>query len=91
MEQDGPAHDPFLLGDMEAACDRIEQAIAAGERICVHGDYDVDGDLRDRARRAGAGASSAPTSSGTCPAASRRATASASGASSGSPPAASAC
>ena len=43
MEQDGPAHDPFLLGDMEAACDRIEQAIAAGERICVHGDYDVDG------------------------------------------------
>ena len=43
MEQDGPAHDAFLLGDMEAACDRIEQAIAAGERICVHGDYDVDG------------------------------------------------
>ena len=23
MEQDGPAHDPFLLGDMEVACDRI--------------------------------------------------------------------
>ena len=43
MEQDGPAHDAFLLGDMEAACDRIEQAIASGERICVHGDYDVDG------------------------------------------------
>ena len=43
MEQDGPAHDPFLLGDMEAACARIEQAIAAGERICIHGDYDVDG------------------------------------------------
>jgi single-stranded-DNA-specific exonuclease len=43
MEQDGPAHDPFLLGDMEAACARIEAAIAAGARICVHGDYDVDG------------------------------------------------
>ncbi|MGH3104856.1 MAG: single-stranded-DNA-specific exonuclease RecJ [Gaiellaceae bacterium] len=38
-----PPHDPFLLGDMRAACDRIRAAIAAGERICVHGDYDVDG------------------------------------------------
>ena len=36
-------HDPFLLGDMAAAVDRIRAAIAAGERICVHGDYDVDG------------------------------------------------
>jgi single-stranded-DNA-specific exonuclease len=39
---DGP-HDPFLLGDMRAACDRITAAVAAGKRICVHGDYDVDG------------------------------------------------
>src|SRR4051812_7471472 len=39
---DGP-HDPFLLGDMRAACERITAAIAAGKRICVHGDYDVDG------------------------------------------------
>jgi single-stranded-DNA-specific exonuclease len=38
-----PGHDPFLLGDMRAACERIRQAIAAGTRICVHGDYDVDG------------------------------------------------
>jgi single-stranded-DNA-specific exonuclease len=38
-----PAHDPLLLGDMEAACTAIRQAIAAGGRICVHGDYDVDG------------------------------------------------
>ena len=38
-----PEHDPFLLGDMEAACARIRAAIAAGRRICVHGDYDVDG------------------------------------------------
>jgi single-stranded-DNA-specific exonuclease len=36
-------HDPFLLGDMAAAVERIRAAIAAGTRICVHGDYDVDG------------------------------------------------
>ncbi len=36
-------HDPFLLGDMTEAVARIRAAIAAGERICVHGDYDVDG------------------------------------------------
>jgi single-stranded-DNA-specific exonuclease len=38
-----PAHDPFLLGDMQGACDAIRAAIGAGKRICVHGDYDVDG------------------------------------------------
>ncbi len=38
-----PPHDPFLLGDMRAACERIRAAIADGRRICVHGDYDVDG------------------------------------------------
>ncbi len=37
------SHDPFLLGDMRLACERIRAALAAGERICVHGDYDVDG------------------------------------------------
>ena len=36
-------HDPFLLGDMAEAVERIRAAIAAGTRICVHGDYDVDG------------------------------------------------
>jgi single-stranded-DNA-specific exonuclease len=36
-------HDPFLLGDMRDAVERIRAAIAAGKRICVHGDYDVDG------------------------------------------------
>ena len=36
-------HDPFLLGDMAVAVERIRAAIAAGKRICVHGDYDVDG------------------------------------------------
>ncbi len=38
-----PLHDPFLLGDMEPAVDRIRGAVAAGRRICVHGDYDADG------------------------------------------------
>src|SRR5580765_7720122 len=38
-----PGHDPFLLGDMAAAVEAIHAAITAGKRICVHGDYDVDG------------------------------------------------
>jgi single-stranded-DNA-specific exonuclease len=38
-----PLHDPFLLGDMTRAVERIRGAIVAGKRICVHGDYDVDG------------------------------------------------
>jgi single-stranded-DNA-specific exonuclease len=38
-----PGHDPFLLGDMDGAVARIRAAIARGDRICVHGDYDVDG------------------------------------------------
>ena len=38
-----PGHDPFLLGDMASAVETIRAAIAAGKRICVHGDYDVDG------------------------------------------------
>jgi len=36
-------HDPFLMKDMEEAVLRIEAAIAAGERILIYGDYDVDG------------------------------------------------
>jgi single-stranded-DNA-specific exonuclease len=40
---ESPGHDPFLLGAMDEACERIRQAVAAGSRICVHGDYDVDG------------------------------------------------
>src|SRR5689334_11134694 len=35
--------DPFLIGDMRVAVERIRAAIAQGRRICVHGDYDVDG------------------------------------------------
>ena len=40
---EGPRHDPLLLGQMAPACERIAAAIDAGERICVHGDYDADG------------------------------------------------
>ena len=35
--------DPFLMKDMGAAVDRIITAINDGEKICVYGDYDVDG------------------------------------------------
>jgi single-stranded-DNA-specific exonuclease len=38
-----PEHDPFALGDMREACETISAAIAAGTKICVHGDYDADG------------------------------------------------
>ena len=36
-------HDPFLMADMEKAVLRIEDAMAAGEKILIFGDYDVDG------------------------------------------------
>jgi single-stranded-DNA-specific exonuclease len=35
--------DPFLLTDMKPAVERLQAAIRAGEKIAVHGDYDVDG------------------------------------------------
>ena len=36
-------HDPFLLNDMQKAVDRIRLALETCERICIFGDYDVDG------------------------------------------------
>ena len=36
-------HDPFLLCDLPAAFERLQRALIQGERIAVHGDYDVDG------------------------------------------------
>ncbi|HUE90428.1 MAG TPA: single-stranded-DNA-specific exonuclease RecJ [Vicinamibacterales bacterium] len=35
--------DPLGLADMDRAVERLLRAIANGERIAVHGDYDVDG------------------------------------------------
>jgi len=35
--------DPFLLGNLERAVDRLRQAIARSEKVVVLGDYDVDG------------------------------------------------
>jgi single-stranded-DNA-specific exonuclease len=43
LDADLPGHDPFLLGDMREAVERIRSAVSAKTRICVHGDYDVDG------------------------------------------------
>ncbi len=36
-------HDPLLLSGLAGAADRLSQAIAAQQRIVVHGDYDADG------------------------------------------------
>ena len=36
-------HDPFLMDGMDAAVERINQALGRKERILVYGDYDVDG------------------------------------------------
>ena len=73
LEAELPGHDPLLLGDMPAAVERIRAAVAAGKRICVHGDYDADGICATTLavlllRELGADVSC------TCPRASRRAT-----------------
>ena len=43
LQPEGISHDPLLLGDMAIAVERLRAAVETGERICVHGDYDVDG------------------------------------------------
>ena len=36
-------HDPLLVTDLQIGVDRLLTAIEGGERIAIHGDYDVDG------------------------------------------------
>jgi len=37
------SHDPYLLAGMKEAVERIRQALTAGEKIWIYGDYDADG------------------------------------------------
>ncbi|HLO26157.1 MAG TPA: single-stranded-DNA-specific exonuclease RecJ [Geobacteraceae bacterium] len=39
----GGIHDPFLLQGMDRAVERLAAAFRKNERVCVYGDYDVDG------------------------------------------------
>ena len=41
--ESAPFHNPFDMLGMADAVDRIGAAIEGGEKICVYGDYDVDG------------------------------------------------
>lgn len=36
-------HDPFLMNGMQEATQRVIKALTTNEKICVYGDYDVDG------------------------------------------------
>ena len=43
LQTDGPLLDPFAMKDMDKAAGRVRSALEQGEKICVFGDYDVDG------------------------------------------------
>lgn len=36
-------HDPFLMDQMDQATGRVIEALAENQKICIYGDYDVDG------------------------------------------------
>ncbi|MGK9475566.1 single-stranded-DNA-specific exonuclease RecJ [Melioribacter sp. OK-6-Me] len=36
-------HDPFMMDGMQQATQRVIEAITSNQKICVYGDYDVDG------------------------------------------------
>ena len=36
-------HDPFLMDGMEKSTRRVIEAVTSNQKICVYGDYDVDG------------------------------------------------
>ena len=36
-------HDPFLLKDMDKACERVKRATGQKQKIVIYSDYDVDG------------------------------------------------
>ena len=36
-------HDPYLMNDMDIAVRRVMRAVDDREKICIYGDYDVDG------------------------------------------------
>ena len=42
-QYDTGLHDPFLLKDMDRACERVKRAVDRKEQIVIYADYDVDG------------------------------------------------
>lgn len=41
--EEADLHDPFMLADMDKAVGRVFVALERDEKICIYGDYDVDG------------------------------------------------
>jgi single-stranded-DNA-specific exonuclease len=41
--EEADLHDPYMLEDMDKAVDRVFLALERNEKICIYGDYDVDG------------------------------------------------